>query len=283
MSELKTKQERTQSILNNTFGKIDIEANPKADKEARKFLEDLLEGNKIAKIQYMVYGNKIEKEAAKQAVDPRLVKAIMYMEVSHGGIYGYPAEILNKADIILPMNIRSMWLPLGKQGADLKNIDDNIQIGVTLIKRIQDRLENPTVEKIATLYNSLAKDKVTDYGARVGEIYRTQPWKSLLRAENKINEPIIKTAENSSQTTSNKEWKPIPLNIEQSDERYVQIKQHIENILTDKFSVLNESDQHKLIVDFIEKKNQHHLEQAKFSAVNYINEEVQERAAYRTV
>ena len=79
------------------------------------------------------------------------------------------------------------------------------------------------------------------------------------------------------------EWKLTPLNIEQTDSRYTQIKQHIENILNEKFNALDENDQHKLIVDFIEKKNQHHLEQAKFSAVNCINEEVQEKAIHRTV
>jgi hypothetical protein len=187
MDNLKTNEERKKSIINNSDGVIYVKSNPNADKEARKFLEDWLLGDKLATTQYIVFGNKVRNEAIKQGLDPKLALSIMYMEVSHGGMYGYPSEMLGKSDSILPMNVRSMWLPLGKKGADLRNIDDNIQIGITLIKRIQDRLDNPTVEKIATLYNSLAKDEVSDYGARVGEIYRTQPWKSILKSENDTN------------------------------------------------------------------------------------------------
>jgi hypothetical protein len=79
------------------------------------------------------------------------------------------------------------------------------------------------------------------------------------------------------------EWKLTPLNIEQSDSRYTQVKQHIENILNDKFSTINENDQHKLIVDFIEKKNQQHIEQAKLNIPKYINEETQQNNTSRTV
>ena len=255
--QLYTKEDRMKSILNNNKGEIYILNQPNSEKYARSNVENYsnsgnFSGGKIAVEYIKSYGYKLEKEAEKQGVDPKLALAIMYMEASHGSFYGAASEWVRWADSILPMNVRSMWLPLGKQGADLRNIDDNIQIGVTLIKRIQDRLENPTVEKIATLYNSLAKDEVTDYGARVGEIYKTQPWKKYLKSENEIQENTIKTAENLQNQTA--QWNLIPLNIEQSDERYTQIKQHIENILTDKFSV-----------------------------VNCINEEVQEKAIHRTV
>jgi hypothetical protein len=51
-----------------------------------------------------------------------------------------------------------------------------------LIRRIVERLEEPTVSKVASLYNSLAKDQVTDYGARVADVYRTKAWhRSFLR------------------------------------------------------------------------------------------------------
>jgi hypothetical protein len=79
------------------------------------------------------------------------------------------------------------------------------------------------------------------------------------------------------------QWKLTPLNIEQSDSRYTQVKQHIENILNDKFSILDENNQHKLIVDFIEKKNQQHIEQAKLNIPKYINEETQQNNTSRTV
>jgi hypothetical protein len=44
------------------------------------------------------------------------------------------------------------------------------------MRRIQDRLDDPTPEKIATLYNGLMKEQVTDYGARVARYYKEKPW-----------------------------------------------------------------------------------------------------------
>lgn len=48
--------------------------------------------------------------------------------------------------------------------------------GATLLKRIVDRLPSPSVERVATLYNSLAKEKVSDYGARVAIVHEAKPW-----------------------------------------------------------------------------------------------------------
>ncbi len=45
-----------------------------------------------------------------------------------------------------------------------------------LLKRIADRLSVPSIAKIATLYNSLAKDEVSDYGAQVARAYRDKLW-----------------------------------------------------------------------------------------------------------
>ena len=55
----------------------------------------------------------------------------------------------------------------------------NIETGVLLLKRIRDRVDKPTPEKIGTLYNSLSKDNVTAYGEYVGKVYKEKPWKRL--------------------------------------------------------------------------------------------------------
>jgi hypothetical protein len=49
-------------------------------------------------------------------------------------------------------------------------------LGATLLRRIRDRLQDPNIQNIATLYNGLSKGNVTDYGNRVDEIYRTKEW-----------------------------------------------------------------------------------------------------------
>ena len=52
----------------------------------------------------------------------------------------------------------------------------NIRAGATLLKRIHDRLEDPSIENIGTLYNGTMKEKVSDYGAQLADIYAKKPW-----------------------------------------------------------------------------------------------------------
>ena len=52
----------------------------------------------------------------------------------------------------------------------------NINFGVILLSRIQARIKNPTIAKIASIYNFLGAEKVNNYGARVAKIYFEQPW-----------------------------------------------------------------------------------------------------------
>jgi len=118
----------------------------------------------------------IKREAARAGVDPNLVRAIMYVENAQGQ-YGKPLEGIGIAKSILPMNIRyDVWGDLGFSRSDFFDATLNIRAGATLLRRIQDRLDDPTVSKVATLYNSLPKDSVTEFGARVAEVYRTRAW-----------------------------------------------------------------------------------------------------------
>lgn len=125
------------------------------------------------------YDDLIVREATLQGVDADLVRSIIYMEVSHGGIYGYPAELAGKADSIYPMNIReSLWADLIPDGGELTHPGDNIAAGVRLIKEIQDRVTDPSVTNIASLYYDLGANVVQDYGARVDRIYQQRLWSS---------------------------------------------------------------------------------------------------------
>ncbi len=127
----------------------------------------------------MLHDDIIRREAAKQKVDPDLIRAIIYAENAHGHYFGAAraAEGLGKAGSIFPININlEKWRDLGFAGRNPSNPEDNIRVGVTLVKRIIERLENPTSEAIGTLYNSLPQDRVTDYGAYIGRLLQEKPW-----------------------------------------------------------------------------------------------------------
>lgn len=66
--------------------------------------------------------------------------------------------------------------PAFENRTELLDVRQNVRAGAALLKRIVDRLPTPTVERVATLYNALAKEKVSDYGARVATVYQAKPW-----------------------------------------------------------------------------------------------------------
>lgn len=55
----------------------------------------------------------------------------------------------------------------------------NIESGMVLIDRLRSRIHKPTPEKIGTLWNSLRKESVSDFGRYVGQVYREKPWKKV--------------------------------------------------------------------------------------------------------
>ena len=75
------------------------------------------------------------------------------------------------------MNIHAeYWKGLGYDRKDLDNPKKNVQAGVLLLKRISDKMPNASVDKIATIYNSLDARHVSDYGARVKKLIEEKPW-----------------------------------------------------------------------------------------------------------
>lgn len=163
---LYTAEERKQSIIDNTPALFPIEDNPKAI-GTKPFYEL---GNQSEVGKWCAHITQISR---RHRIDPELVKAIMYMETTHGW---YDA-IHPWRRTILPMNIHyAYWRNLGVTPEVLKVPQYNIEFGVILLSRIRDRLENPTRAKIGTLYNSLAAVKVSDYGARIVSLYWEKPW-----------------------------------------------------------------------------------------------------------
>ena len=78
-----------------------------------------------------------------------------------------------------PFNINGeKWGQLvNKPGEKLNNSDENIEAGVILIKRIQDRIEEPTASKIGSIWNYAGKKNTSDFGAAIEGIYKAKPWK----------------------------------------------------------------------------------------------------------
>lgn len=126
--------------------------------------------------QVNTYSAIIEKVAAEKNVDPRLVKAIMYMETTHG-YYDALISWTGRNKSILPMNINvEYWGNTFGTRQELQDPEKNIRAGVEMIYRIQANMPGKPIEKIATLYNNINAVMVSNYGMRVKKIYQEQPW-----------------------------------------------------------------------------------------------------------
>ncbi len=123
------------------------------------------------------YSAQIDHVAKEIGVEARLIRAIMYMETTHG-YYDAPLELIGKNKSVLPMNINvEYW---GSTFGDRQAMSDpykNIKAGAEIIKRIIANLPSASsVRQIATLYNNINAHSVSNYGARVEKIYTSQPW-----------------------------------------------------------------------------------------------------------
>jgi hypothetical protein len=165
---------RRANILYDRPARFDIANSRKADGDEPFHADHDIGREAVAKHTAL-----IEEEARRQGVDPDLVKAVMYVENAQGHYFGLArlAEQFGLADSLFPMNINpKLWSDLAGPGADLSDPESNIRAGVTLIRRIQDRLNQPEVAKIATIYNAGAAEHVNDYGARVADVYQSRLW-----------------------------------------------------------------------------------------------------------
>ncbi|MDC5868805.1 hypothetical protein OPW39_08190 [Vibrio europaeus] len=183
--------DRKHSVLKNTAAVFEISDNPNAKADAPLIEFDFFDEVDINETVIDAIANQV-------SVDPRLLKAIIYMESTHGwydranlalkeALKGlgqvYLSTLVPRSKSYRPMNLyyaewKSLCEDLGISERDLiESPEKNIYLGATLLKRIQVRIENPNVEKIASIYNFLGAELVTDYGARVGVIYREELWK----------------------------------------------------------------------------------------------------------
>ncbi len=123
------------------------------------------------------YSAQIDRVAQEVGIEPRLIRAIMYMETTHG-YYDAPLSLIGENKSILPMNVNvEYW---GSVFGDRKAMNDpykNIKAGAEILKRIISNLPPAaSIRQIATLYNNINAHTVNNYGARVEKIYAAQPW-----------------------------------------------------------------------------------------------------------
>jgi hypothetical protein len=167
--------DRIRSILNDEAARFEIADNPDED-GAEPLWRIHNKGAKAVKD----YGAIVEREAARIGVDPDLVKAVLYYENAdgHNLILNDLGDWLGPSGTVMPMNINpKIWGGLGiPTREDARNPERNIQAGTLLLKRITDRLDDPTPAKIGAIWNGVGHEKVNHRGARIGRIYRERSW-----------------------------------------------------------------------------------------------------------
>ena len=167
-------EERIENIKqgNNLF--IDIENNPDANYEMpwytiKKHGQDNVNENL----------DIIEKYAQQYNIDPNLVKAIMYNEDATGHKFGLNdlADYLHISSSQMPMNIQGKtWGNFKGKQYDTYNPEQNIKLGIQIIKQLQNSIHNPTPDKVGTMWNDTGAMEVNDFGARTKTIYDNKPW-----------------------------------------------------------------------------------------------------------
>jgi hypothetical protein len=160
---------RKESVLHDFLMKFHVKGNPSV--KGGKPIYELDSMSDVAK-----HSHAILSEAERHGVDPDFVKAIMYMETTHGYYDVIPA-LVDKNTSILPMNVRSgYWNDIGFTRSELKKVKNNISAGVYLIKKLSERVTPYSIEGLASLYQDLGATEVTEYGARVKQIYDRKLW-----------------------------------------------------------------------------------------------------------
>ncbi len=68
---------------------------------------------------------------------------------------------------------------IDKRPDDLYDPEANIEAATVLLRRIADRIEKPSPEKIGSIWHYLGHEKTDKFGEYIGEIYRKKPWQKI--------------------------------------------------------------------------------------------------------
>lgn len=160
-------KDRRESIMANTPAVFLVMENPDAKAIPRPWyfvssLEEVSQNDR-----------RITAMAMQYKLDPDFVRAVVYMESTHG----WYDRFAPWNHTIRPMNVHdTLWRQLGVTRKDLENPRLNIAAGVHILSAIWCRTADPDAEKVATLYNQLGATKVNDYGKTVAFYMANKPW-----------------------------------------------------------------------------------------------------------
>jgi hypothetical protein len=166
-------RKRKDAIAAGEGGSFSVGPNPNANPNAPWY-------EHLARSNVRDYAQQIEQVAEEEGIDPNLIRAIMFVETTHGnyGGGGRIADALGISKSVLPMNINEQyWGDTFGARAELDKPLYNIRGGARMLKNIIGNFQSLTpIEAIATLYNDSNATRVSDYGARVKSVYNTRPW-----------------------------------------------------------------------------------------------------------
>lgn len=166
-------RKRKEAIVAGGGGSFSVAPNPNANPNA-PWYEHVVRSN------VQDEGQQIEQVAREEGVDPDLIRAVMFMETTHGnyGGAGPIADRLNWSDTILPMNVNvRYWGDNFGTRKELNQLPNNIRAGARMLKNIMGNFQSPaSIATIGTLYNDSNATRVSDYGARLEAIYKSRPW-----------------------------------------------------------------------------------------------------------
>ena len=162
---LKVLAERKRCVLRNEVGEFEVdESNVDSSEPLNEIASfDEVEANK----------ENIAKYSKLFGLDPDFIRAIIYMETTHG----WYDRLSFRKKSIRPMNVHTeFWKELGTTETKLRNPALNIEFGCKILCRIKNRIKGNSIRKIASVYNFLGSERVTEYGARVEEIFKQRLW-----------------------------------------------------------------------------------------------------------
>ncbi|WP_257168593.1 hypothetical protein [Bradyrhizobium sp. SRS-191] len=170
---LRRAEDRKRAILDDAPDtKFEFESQNFADipKGKRPAINNPIQWHAKAAQAIKSYDPLIEAAARRNGINPDLVRAIIYTEASRGG-YGYYFEAADQSlrsalgfkrdhlsHTILPGNLDPSWQQL-IPNSDVHKPEDNIELTARLIAGIAKRLDDPSVENVYALYNSLSHDR----------------------------------------------------------------------------------------------------------------------------
>jgi hypothetical protein len=98
----------------------------------------------------------IDQATRFSPITPDFLRSIIWLETTHGWYDRHsPVEVKS----ILPMNVYGT--------------------GVRILEALWRNTENPTVEKVATLYHNQGETAVTSYGKTVAHYHASKPWRQV--------------------------------------------------------------------------------------------------------